>query len=678
MAANTTTIIRFKLGETVAIQQLTDEQVKTWSRQQKDQWWHDHVYRGDMAQLSLRSALTGFLLGGILSSTAMYIGAKTGISIGVNLISVILAFALFKSLENAGICKHFTILENNCSQSIATSAGYMTMPLVAALPAYMMIADTIPAWWQMLIWIQIIAILGVLLAFPFKRRFINEEQLPFPEGNACGVVLDSLYSGNAASGMLKAKLLIKVAAASAFLQLLMSDGWMKLIQFKILMMDKWAGLAEPWYLKERLDTYYYLAAVKYELWIPKILGIDFRTLGLRLTLDLALTGVGAMMGIRIATSCLIGALFNFAVLGPLMIQAGEIAPRVGLDGKLIPLSRIEILNQWSLWWCIVMMVVASIISVFAKPEIFRRLLNFFKAKQEPVAKHDVLKDIEVPLWISYIGVPIFSLLGVWTTHAFFGVPLLLAFLSLGLVYLLTMICINSIALTSWIPTSGLAKITQFSIGSLDRSNPASNLIPAGMSAEVASSAAVLLSDIKPGYMLGARPRHQAIGHMIGIFSGTLACVPVFFLLFLPADSNGVRHTASIVSDQFAFPAAMQWKGVAELIAHGFNNLSHSAIISIIVAAIVAIVFEVATIVSKGKFPLSAISIGLGVVLPPESVLAMWIGAFFFWAMESKHRNKPKESPEYQTWVEGTQSIAAGLLAGSALIGIGNAFINVLM
>ena len=664
----------------MAIQQLTDEQVKTWSRQQKDQWWFENIYRGDMAQLTLRSGLTGFLLGGILSSTAMYIGAKTGISIGVNLISVILAFAVFRSLENAGICKHFTILENNCSQSIATSAGYMTMPLVAALPAYMMISEKIPAWWQMVIWIQIIAILGVLLAFPFKRRFINDEQLPFPEGNACGVVLDNLYSGTSNSGATKARLLTRVAALSAAIQLIMSDGWMKLIQFKLLMMDKWAGLAEPWFLKERLDTYYYLAAVKFDLWIPKILGIDFRTLGLRLTLDLALTGVGAMMGLRIATSCLIGALFNFAILGPLMIQAGEIAPRMGLDGKLVPLSRIEILNQWSLWWCIVMMVVASIISVFAKPEIFRRLFTLFgKQPDNKEAKsNDVLREIEVPLWISYIGVPIFSLLGVWTTHHFFGVPLLLAFLSLGLVYLLTMICINSIALTSWVPTSGLAKITQFAIGGLDRSNPASNLIPAGMSAEVASSAAVLLSDIKPGYMLGARPRHQAIGHMIGIFAGTLACVPVFFLLFLPADADGVRHTSKIVSDQFAFPAAMQWKGVAELIAHGFNNLSHSAIISIIVAAIVAVVFELASIFTKGRFPLSAISIGLGVVLPPESVLAMWIGAFFFWFMERKHKHAPKESEAYQTWVEGAQSIAAGLLAGSALIGIGNAFINVMM
>ena len=66
-----------------------------------------------------------------------------------------------------------------------------------------MISEKIPAWWQMVIWIQIIAILGVLLAFPFKRRFINDEQLPFPEGNACGVVLDNLYSGTSNSGATK-------------------------------------------------------------------------------------------------------------------------------------------------------------------------------------------------------------------------------------------------------------------------------------------------------------------------------------------------------------------------------------------------------------------------------------------------------------------------------------------
>ena len=42
---------------------------------------------------------------------------------------------------------------------------------------------------------------------------------------------------------------------------------------------------------------------------------------------------------------------------------------------------------------------------------------------------------------------------------------------------------------------------------------------AGITAEVASNASNLLMDIKPGYMLGAKPRQQAIGHVLGIFAG---------------------------------------------------------------------------------------------------------------------------------------------------------------
>ncbi len=153
-----------------------------------------------------------------------------------------------------------------------------------------------------------------------------------------------------------------------------------------------------------------------------------------------------------------------------------------------------------------------------------------------------------------------------------------------------------------------------------------------MTAEIAANAANLLSDIKPGYMLGGKPRQQAIGHVIGIFAGALCCVPLFFLLFLPPDANGVRSVSTIVSDKFAFPAALQWKGVAELIAKGFSALPYSAVVSMIVAAVAAVAIEIARIVTKGRFPLSAVSIGLGVVLPPESTFAMWVGAMIFWGM----------------------------------------------
>ena len=174
---------------------LTDEQIQTWTRHQKDSWWLKNVYRGDMPQLTLRSALTGFCLGGLLSATNLYVGAKTGWTLGVGITSVILAFAMFRVMSRLG-ARDMTILENNAMQSVATAAGYMTGPLISGLAAYMMIQNRPMVWWQMLAFNVVLSVLGVLVAFPMKRRFINDEQHAFPEGRACGVVLDTLYTAN--------------------------------------------------------------------------------------------------------------------------------------------------------------------------------------------------------------------------------------------------------------------------------------------------------------------------------------------------------------------------------------------------------------------------------------------------------------------------------------------------
>jgi uncharacterized oligopeptide transporter (OPT) family protein len=386
-------------------------------------------------------------------------------------------------------------------------------------------------------------------------------------------------------------------------------------------------------------------------------------------------GVGGLVGIAGCTSMLLGGFVNFVVLAPIMIQAGDIAARVAPDGTLVPISRAEIVNQWSLWWGVTMMVVGSLVSLLGRPQlIIGAFRNFGRGK---AAGTDVLRGIEFPLWISAVGVPVFSALAVWIGHAFFGVPWILALAALPLIFVLSVICVNSMALTSWTPTGSLSKITQFTMGAIDRVNPATNLIPAGMTAEIASNSANLLSDIKPGYMLGAKPRQQAWGHVIGIFAGAIACVPLFYLLFLPADAAGMRSPATIVSEQFSMPAALQWKGVAELITRGVSALPHSAIVSMVVAALAAAAIEVAKIATRGRFPLSAVAIGLGVVLPPEATFAMWVGAMIFWAMGRRHRDAPG-TRGHRFWVEGLEPICAGLISGAALVGIGNAVINVLL
>ena len=497
-----------------------------------------------MPQLTVRAALTGFLLGGILSATALYIAGKTGITIGVGVTSVVLAFAIFRTLAQVGFAQDLTILENNCTQSIATAAGYMVAPLTSGLAAYMLVTGAIVPWWQMMVWNSIISVIGVLVAFPLKRRFINDEQLPFPEGRAAGVVLDALYSGQAAVGVVRAKLLFVSASIAAAYQLLMSDGWMRFLQIGVLRMHRWAGLEQPWHLAERLDDYYYALAAKYELWTPRILGTDIRQLGLRFTIDAAMLGIGGLMGVRIATSVLLGAVVNFAVLAPIMIRRGDIAPYTAPDGTLVAISRGEIVNQWSLWWAIAMMVVGSLVGLLARPEVVTGALRgIFRRRRSAESAVDPLRTIELPLWVSVVGVPILSIVGAHFTHVFFGVSWFLSLVSLPLIFVLTIISTNSMALTSWTPTSALAKITQFSMGAIDRTNPASNLVPATMTAEISTNASNLLSDIKPGYMLGAKPRQQAIGHVIGILAGAIASVPLFYLLFLPRAADGTRSTS---------------------------------------------------------------------------------------------------------------------------------------
>jgi uncharacterized oligopeptide transporter (OPT) family protein len=128
----------------------------------------------------------------LLSLTNLYVGIRTGWQLGVGITSVILSFAAFKLLASAGLGREMSILENNAMQSIATSAGYMTAPLVSSMAAYMLITGRVIPALHTAIWIVLLSVLGVLFAFPLKKRFINDEQLPFPEGYAAGVVTPRL------------------------------------------------------------------------------------------------------------------------------------------------------------------------------------------------------------------------------------------------------------------------------------------------------------------------------------------------------------------------------------------------------------------------------------------------------------------------------------------------------
>ena len=506
----------------------------------------------------------------MLSVTNLYVAAKTGWTLGVGLTSVILAFALYRVLSRLG-ARDMTILENNCVQSIATAAGYMTMPLTSGLAAYMWATNNVLPVWQIICFTIVLSILGVLVAFPMKRRFINDEQHPFPEGRACGVVLDALYErAEAASGMFKARALTLAAALAGGVSFISGESYMKLLQ------EKWLGLQSSWHLPHNLDAWYYALVDKGLAPLPKLAGVDIRQLALSPTFDFAMFGAGGLMGIRTAVSLLLGAVLNFVIVVPVMISLGEIQPRAGVDrrghGAVRPRAHPQHLGA----------VVGHHHdggrrhggAVRPARGVRRGLPQPAQARRASAGGSDVLRDIELPLPVSWIGIPIVGAFGVWMAHDWFGVDWLLGVASIPLIMVLALIAASSTALTGITPSSSLSKIPQFVFGALDPRTPAPNLMTAVMSAEVASNASNLLMDIKPGYMLGAKPRQQAIGHVIGIVAGALAATPLFFILFGltnfdPASGRSVMDT--MVTDKFSFPGALQWKGVSDLVTAVFGG-----------------------------------------------------------------------------------------------------------
>lgn len=658
----------------MAIQNLTDDQIRTWTREQKDRWWLERVFRGSMPQLTLRAGLTGFVLGGLLSATNLYVGAKTGWTLGVGLTSVILAFAAFKLLSALG-SRDMTILENNCSQSIATAAGYMTGPLISGMAAYMWIENRTMPWWQMFWFNVVLSVLGVLVAFPMKRRFINDEQQPFPEGRACGVVLDTLYTSAAAVGLFKAKALGLAAAAAGSITFLSGESYMRLIQEKLL------GVAKDkvWHLPHDISGFYAWLATKG--WEPKLSGVPLKQLGVTPALDLAMIGAGGLMGIKPAISMMIGMIINFLIVVPIMIANGEILPKSGsfAEGTAV-FTRVHILNTWALWWGIAIMVTASMVALFAKPQVFIQAFQGLFRLGKGGTGSDPLRHIELPLWVSWVGIPIVGAVGVWMAHDWFGVSWIFGATAIPLIIVLTLIAASSTALTGITPTGSLSKIPQFMYGALDPKHPPTNLMTAIMCVEVSSNASNLLMDIKPGYMLGAKPRQQAWGHCIGIIAGALASTPLFYLLFLSDYKPGDNIQEKMVTDQFSFPSAVQWKGVSELVTSIFGGGSGSLLTtsitwSMITAACVGLVMEVGRIASRGRFPLSPLAIGLGVVVPPESTMAMFAGAAFFWATHKIYHART-ESTGNKLWIQTHEPICAGVIAGAALVGIGDILVKV--
>jgi OPT family oligopeptide transporter len=588
--------------------------------------WFEQVYKGrgySMKQLTWRAVIMGSVLGAVLSLTNLYIGLKAGWGFGVAITACILSYALWETFRFIGLAKTpMTILENNCMQSAASSAGYSTgSTLVSAFAAYIMLNNESMSTPLMLAWVFFLAVLGVTMAIPMKRQMVNVEQLRFPSGIAAAETLRALHS-HGAKGMRAAKALF-ISGGIAAVDKFWAEG-MGLIHKSLSAFSSTA-------LLEKFN-----AAVLGKAWVARTVTFNW---------DMIFVAAGAITGMRVCVSMLVGGTLCWCVFVPMMQAQGVITGAGYRD-----------IVQWTLWGGTACMVTSGLVAFLLQWRTALRALsslaNMFSRREKTT--NDDMEAIEAPgTWFLYGQV--FSLIGLaWLAHESFKMPVWQSTLAVALSFILALVACRVTGETDTTPIGAMGKVTQLTFGALNPGNTNINLMSANITSGAAISAADLLTDLKSGYLLGANPRKQFLAQFSGIFIGTVVTVLSFKLIVPDASVLG--------SDQFPAPAGQTWKAVAIALSQGLSALGPIKMWSIFIGGVVGIILPLLAhfMPKHQKYIPSAAGIGLAWTFHWYYSLLFMLGAIIG---EVVQRKTPKWSEEF------TFPVASGIIAGGSLMGV---------
>ncbi|MBL8611609.1 MAG: OPT/YSL family transporter [Myxococcales bacterium] len=676
--------------------------------------WYRHAYRGDdVPQLTLRALLMGTILGFLLSFTNVYIGLKTGWFLGVALTACILSYAIWNGMKAAGIVKgDMTILENNCMQSTASSAGYATgNTVVSAIPAVLLLTVTEAnpkgeqlRWPVLALWVLVLAGLGVVLAIPLKRNMINREKLTFPSGTAAAITLQGLYS-KGAEAMAKGRALLITALVAALGPLL------KDLEIKKVPDPTTGKIAHEALAPGQSNVFDFVPAVPDSMHdrFPMLWQFFHARLAakpevaqtwklsdytLKLDHGLALVFAGMIVGIRITSWMVVGGLFLAFVLAPSALEAGwsyqdgHLVGWTNQAGKIVgaatkpgtawreigvwsgaPLLVSSGLVSFALQWRTIVRAFAGLVKKPAaeKPAPgtakapFREPGERDGAEPDPGAAKVVNpEDVEVPTKWFLIGVAVSGSAVVLVAWRYFSVPPHYGVLAVAMAFVLGLVACRATGESDITPGGAMGKIMQLTYGALIPKNSTANLMTAAITSGSSLAAADLLNDLKSGYLLGANPRRQFLAQAAGILTGTIATTIGYFVLVPDATAlTGVNGK----DPAFPAPGAQQWKAVAEVLKYGFDNMHPMSLKAFKIALVVGVILALAEgLAPKNvkKYLPSPTGLGLGMTLPFFFPLAMFLGALF--ALVANRVSK--------SWAERyIVPIAAGGIAGESIIGV---------
>jgi uncharacterized oligopeptide transporter (OPT) family protein len=596
--------------------------------QEIERQWYEQVYRGrgdSMAQLTWRAVLIGSCLGGVLSLTNLYIGLKAGWGFGVAITASILSYAIWTSLLKVGLARTpMTILENNCMQSTASSAGYSTGgTLVSAFAAYIIINNHSMSVPLMLAWVFFIAVLGVTMAIPMKRQMINIEQLRFPSGIAAAETLRALHA-NSSQGLRAAKAL-GLAGIIAAIDKIWAEG-LTTINGSLERFSSGALLAglQKW-----------LLGSQYEAWSGRTVIFSW---------DFIFLAAGAITGMRVCATMFVSGTLCWAVVVPILQTKG-----------VIETAGFAAIVQWTLWFGASCMVTAGLLGFALN---WRMALSAFQDLRQMLSFRSATANdygcIEAPMRWFAAGQIVSFLALAWLGYASFGMPVWQSAIAVALSFWLALVACRVTGETDTTPIGAMGKVTQLTFGALSPGNVNVNLMSANITAGAATSAADLLTDLKSGYLLGAHPRQQCVAQFSGIFVGTVVTVLAFAVL--------VPNAQVLGTDQFPAPAAQTWSAVAIALGHGLSSLESIKLWLIFAGGIVGAVLTLAPVLlpKYREYLPSAAAFGLAWVFHWYYGLLFFLGALVALLLE---RRKPELAEEF------SMPVASGVIAGGSLTGV---------
>jgi len=569
-----------------------------------------------MPELTVTSIVMGMLLAVIFGAANAYLGLRVGMTVSASIPAAVISMGVIRV-----IMKRNSILESNMVQTIGSAGESLAAGAIFTMPALFLWAEEGLCDMPSLVEITLIAlcggVLGVLFMVPLRNALIvkEHETLLYPEGTACADVLLAGEEGGANASTVFSGM--GLAAAFKFVV----DG------LKVL---------------------------------PSDVAFAFKSFKGEVGMEVypALLGVGYIVGPQIASYMFVGSVIGWMVIIPLICLFGPDTWLYPADvGKTIA-DLYAAGGAAKIWSTYVKYIGAGAIAtggiislIKSLPLIITTFRDSIKSMKGGKNTNTARTAQDLPMQMILFGI-VAMILIIWVVPAI-PVTLLGAAIIVVFGFFFATVSSRMVGLvgSSNNPVSGMA-IATLLIATMSIKASGKTGID-GMTAAIAIGSVICIvaaiagdtsQDLKTGYLLGATPKKQQMGEIIGVIVSGLAIGGVLYLLNAAWGYGGAEVPA---------PQATLMKMIVEGIMGG--NLPWNLVF---IGVFLAIALEIL------RVPVMPFAIGL--YLPIYLNASIMIGGVVRMFMD-RRKNVDEETKTKQT-TDGTL-YCAGMIAGEGLVGI---------